>query len=238
MRGGAVGDGSLRAVVTCLLLLSILVFGLGEWLLIRSHRMMDGSPGLSIADVQLKFQQQSRSMFEARLRTDMREHVDEAELATLLSWARSGASEERYRREVAGILDDRCVKCHKTGGMAGFRSLETLEQVRATILAPPTPPLRSMMTITKLHLVGIGLLLLGPALVRPGSPSAARWQERAIWLGYGGLFLDFGAWWLMRFHLGFAALRAIGHGMLWAGFVALTVGALYELWLRNGGQSS
>jgi hypothetical protein len=230
---GVVGDSSRRAVVTCLLLVSVLVFGLGEWLLVRSYRMEDGSAGLSVADIQLKFQQQSRSLLEARLRTDMREHLDETELATLLSWARSGAPEEEYRLRVAGVLDDRCVKCHKSGGVAGFRSLETLEQVHATITAPPTPPFRSMVTITKLHLVGIGLLLAVPAWVRARSAAAARWQTGAVWLGYGGLLLDFGAWWLMRLHLAFAALRGVGHAMLWVGFVLLTAGALYELWVRS-----
>jgi hypothetical protein len=230
---GAVGSGSLRAVVTCLLLVSVLVFGLGEWLLVRSYRMMDGSPGLSVTDLQMKFQQQSRSLFEARLRTDMREHLDEADLATLLSWARSGAPEQEYQRAVAGVLDDRCVKCHKSGGTAGFRSLETLEAVRATIAAPPSPPFREMVTVTKIHLVGIGLLLAVPTLVRPRSTAAARWQGTATWIAYGGLLLDFGAWWLMRLHLAFAALRGVGQVMLWAGFVVLTAGALYELWLRS-----
>lgn len=235
MNGGPASpaDPSQRSLITFLLLVSVIVFCLGEWLLVRSYRMMDGSPGLSVADLRLKFQEQSRSSFEARIRTDMREHLDDAEFATLVAWARTGAPEVEYQRVVAGVLDDRCVECHKSGGVAGFRRLESLEQVRATIAAPPTPPFRSMVTITKLHLVGIGALLAGPAWVRRRSPAAASWQGWGIRLGYGGLLLDFGAWWMMRIDLAFAALRAAGHVMLWAGFVVLTAGALYELWWRT-----
>jgi hypothetical protein len=231
-------DPAPKAVVTALLVVAVVVFGLGEWLLVRSYRMMDGAPGLSVADLRLKFQEQSRSQLEARIRTDMRGHLDDADFATLVAWARSGADEAEYRRTVAGVLDDNCVKCHKAGGTAGFRSLETLDDVRAMVAAPPSPPFRAMVTVTKLHLVGVGALLAVPALVRPGSPRAAQLQRPAIWMAYGGLLLDFGGWWLMRVDLAFAALRGVGHGMLWIGFALLSVGALYELWWRSAGRTS
>lgn len=226
-------DAPPRALVVCLLLIAATVFFFGEVLLVRTYRMVDGSPGLSLEDVRLAFTENSHSLLEARLRTDMREHVDEAELATLFAWVRSGGPRDDYDQSVAGVFEDRCLRCHKQGGAASFRPLETYDEVRQALADPPCPPFRSMVTITKIHLVGLGALLAIPVLVRPGSSRGARRQSMLVWVTYAGLALDFGSWWLMRIDLAFAIGRAVGHTLLVGGFVWLSVEALRELWLRG-----
>ena len=97
----------------------------------------------------------------------------------------------------------------------------------------PTPPRRFMVTVTKVHLVGISFLIAVPALVCAGT---RRWQwltAALVAAAFAGLGLDFGGWWAMRWALGFAVARVAGHAVFVAAFGALSARAFAVVWARD-----
>ncbi len=224
---------AVRVTGTLWLLVTLCLFVLGEGLLLRTYRHLDGDPGLSLSDVEIAFTVHSDSLLEARLRTDMREHLEEGDLAVFLRWIREGGGARGYQEGVAALLDDRCTGCHRPGRSAAFRPLETFEQVSQALAEPPSPPTRWMVTTTKTHLLGIALLLAVPSLLVCRSRLPSSLQPLLVSAAYGGLLLDFGCWWLMRWSQLFAGGGFLGHALLVGSLAALCLAALEGLWSRE-----
>lgn len=218
-----------RTLVTAAIVVMCAVWIAGEVLLYRDTQMADRTPGLSIADIEQRFTGRFDSLFEKQVQGDMRRYVkDDDQLALLVGWARSGAGEALYRREIAAILDDRCVRCHKADGDAAFLPLDSFEKAVVTVHAKAAPPVRQQLIITKLHLFGIGAMLAAAGALF--ASARFRFKSWIISAGFVGLALDFGSWWLMRSSLSFSYGRAVGHVLMAASFFLMCAGALVHTW--------
>lgn len=201
----------------------VVTWGLGEMLVFSTNRHADGDAMLSVADLQKRFTGGHKSLLEAQVSGPMRQYLDNGkEAATLIGWVRAGADEESYRQDVAALVDDRCVRCHRMGGEAAFRPLTSYADLRAASQAAPAPSFRGQLLVTKVHVVGLGLLLAVTALLFlrwPGPESLARWQSAIVAAAFAGLLLDFGSWWLMRVDLAFAWGRLLGNTLMSGSFL-------------------
>ncbi len=149
-----------RTLITALLVSCTATWAAGQLLLWRDYATADGDPGLSVEDMQVRFTGRTASLFEARVRGEMRPYLQNGEeMAELTAWAATGADRLTYDSRVAPVLEKRCTMCHKPAGQASFRPLTTFEEVRECVDAPPAPPLARQLLVTKVHLAGIGLLL-------------------------------------------------------------------------------
>ncbi len=143
-----------RLLAALLLVCVMVTFTFGQALLVRQYRLLDGRPMLSMSDVVLAFTGDATSLLEARANDDMRQYLSAEELATVVVWARTGAAESAYKRQVAAVLDDRCTSCHNPEGAAGFRPLDTYTGAYAAATAPPAPGYSSQLLVTKIHMFG------------------------------------------------------------------------------------
>ena len=231
-----------KALAMCLIVAVGLVWLSGELLLLRDYQLADGEPGLSIKDAQLRFTGNFQSLLEQHLQTDMRQYLQSsAELSTLLSWARAGATSAEFTVDVAPLLAERCARCHHPGGEAAFRPLSRYADLRAVAHAPPGPSPRRMLLVTKVHLFGLGLLLAVAALLFAQTPLPQGLKVALVSVGYCGLFMDFGAWWLMRVNLAFAWGRAAGNALFSGALVIILTVSFISLWLgvrRKSGSPS
>jgi hypothetical protein len=204
---------------------------LGEIMIVRNTQMADGEPGLACSDVVAQFDRGYGSLLQAFVENDMRVHTRSREEVEIVStWARDGGGREGYDARVAKILDERCVGCHTPRGDASFRPLETFEQAQAAALAPSAPSFAKQLLTSKVHLVGIGLMIGAVATMftrsRLGRGRAGAFIVATAFLG---LFADFASWWLMRVDTGFAWGRLIGHGAMALGFACMCLAVARDL---------
>lgn len=222
----------LRASATVALTTVVGVVLLGQALIYRTERMADGQPGLSVRDLQMHFTGGYDSLFEARVKNEMRQYfANGTELAVVAAWSKNGAHREEYERDVVGVLDDRCVRCHSPNGQASFRRLDSYEATLDAVQAPSAPGWSRQILIMKIHLAGIGLLV---SLVSAICWAAGAPQHQIAWstrMAFGGLFTDFGSWWLMRIDLVFAWGRVAGNILLLLSLAGLTVAALSAMYV-------
>lgn|GEM_PF-2830282 len=213
-----------RATTAALLLLFAVIWAAGEALVVHEYRFADGEPGLSLKDLELKFTGGYGSLLEARIHGEMRPYLQSpAELALLSNWARNGASETGYRQDVAQLLEERCVRCHRAGGQAAFMPLGTFRQAVVAAKARSVPPFAHQMIVTKIHLFGIGLMLAVVAALFLRATGRRGWAAALVVTGYAGLAMDFGGWWLMRWDLSFAVCRVVGNVAATGAFAFMVV---------------
>lgn len=223
-----------RALVLCLLICFVATWCVGEALIFHGNRHADRAPGLSVMDLQEKFTGGHGSLLEAQVQGAMRQYLDSAaEVALLTAWAQLGASEVRYRQDVAALIEERCVRCHRRGGQAAFRPLTTYAEARATALAPPAPPVAQQMLVTKVHVVGIGLILAATSFffIRfvPRQHRLGGSRTFIICLAFFGLAADFSSWWLMRWDLNFAWGRVVGNVSMSFAFLLMVLATMNSL---------
>ncbi len=215
-----------RATTAAILILFSVVWAAGEALVVHEYRFADGDPGLSLKDLELKFTGGYGSLLEARVQNEMRQYLQTpAEIKLLTGWARSGASQAGYRQDVAALLDERCVRCHRAGGQAAFMPLGTFAEAERAAKAPSTPPIGRQLIVTKVHLFGIGSMLAVVAAMFLRTSGRRGWTALLVVAAYTGLAMDFGGWWLMRVDLAFAVARIIGNTLATGafGFMVLVV---------------
>lgn len=230
-----------RLLAGLFVITAMITLATGEALVLRDNRTADGSPWLSARDLQLRFTGNASSLFEARVRDDMRQYLaDGTELSQVLAWVNSGAGRERYTRDVAALLEERCARCHRLGGRASFRPLQTYEEVKATVDSAAAPSLSHQLLVTKVHLGGLGILLGATAALFSRTTLPSRSKALLICGSFAGLFLDFGSWWLMRVDLGFAWGRVGSNLLLLVCFTIMCVASLWELAFapRSGRETS
>jgi hypothetical protein len=210
------------AVLCCILL----TLALGEALVLRMNRTADGGPFLSVLDLQLRFTGGYDSLFEARVRGEMRQYLDDArEVSLLAGWAREGGARSVWERSVGAVVEDRCVRCHNPAGQASFRRLDSYEAVLAAVHAPAAPTLGHQILVTKVHVAGIAVLLGTAAAICWLTSVPAIHLVWAVRAGFGGMVLDFGSWWLMRLDLVFAWGRVFGNALFAVSLVWLAAAA-------------
>lgn len=222
--------GPLRLLLGSLLLALATTLVLGQALALRIARHLDGRPGISTTDLVLDFTGGFDSLLESQVHGDMRQFLgDRREVAALAAWAREGATQEGYLSTASQVLDERCVRCHKQGGRAAFRPLDTYERARAVALAPAVPSFSRQLLVTKIHVFGIGILLalLGAATMGTALPGSTKML--IVGAGYAGMSLDFGSWWLMRLDTAFAAGRIAGNLVFTVSIGAMVVVCIVEL---------
>ncbi|MFZ5470983.1 MAG: hypothetical protein ACOZIN_16265 [Myxococcota bacterium] len=230
---------SLKVLVTCVVLTVVATVGLGEALIWRHNQAADGNPGLSVRDLQLAFTGGYSSLLVAQIHGPMRQHLtDAAEVGLLTSWVMNGATPEGYRQDVAALLDDRCVRCHHSSGAASFRLLDNYERARAAAMAPPTPSVARQLQVTKVHVIGVGLLCAIATFLFSASGISERIKTAAILMAFGGLAVDFGGWWLMRLDLGFAWLRPFGNACFVASILGMSAMSLVRMWSSSKGNTT
>ena len=222
--------GPARVLAGGLFLSVAATLGLGQWMALRDVRRLDGSAGVSAVDIVLDFTGGASSLLEAEVNGEMRQYLaNRREVATLAAWALEGARKDAYLAGPSQVLDERCVRCHRAGGRASFRPLDTYERAREVAITPARPSFTRQLLVTKIHLFGVGFMLfvMGAGTLATSLPASSKLTLVAA--GYAGLALDFGSWWLMRAHTGFAWGRIAGN-LLFAGALAgMAVACLFEL---------
>lgn len=97
----------------------------------------DGEPGVSLFDVRNFFYgDRSQSVLEIALESSSHQSyltLDEREM--LASWIESGAAREGYTASAGAIFDERCIRCHTTGGRRADSPLTSFEEVQRWIVA-------------------------------------------------------------------------------------------------------
>lgn len=224
----------MKALFTMAVLALVATWLIGEGLLIRNNHLHDRKPGISIDDLKIGFSGGYKSMFEARVKTDMRQYLANGdELAVLVAWANNGGDRQEFARDVSALINDRCTSCHSAGGRAAFQPLTSYEEIRPLVMMRSSPSASEQLLTTKVHLAGIGLMLalIGSLFSRTGW--AREYKSMIIVAAYLGLFVDFGAWWLMRVDLKFAWGRIFGNAVMSLMFAAMCAAVLAELWKKR-----
>jgi hypothetical protein len=224
----------MKTLLTMAVIALAATWAIGEGLLVRNNRLQDKKPGVSIDDLKISFTGGYKSMFEARVKTDMRQYLANGdEVSVLASWAQGGGDRAEFSRGVSTLVNDRCTSCHAPGGKASFQPLTSYEEISALVKTPAAPSASQQLLVTKVHLAGIGLMLALLGLLFTKTAWAREYKGLVILFAYLGLFADFGAWWLMRVDLRFAWGRVFGNSIMSLMFVAMCGAVLLELWKKD-----
>ncbi|MBZ0273919.1 hypothetical protein K8I61_17910 [bacterium] len=209
-----------------------LVLGLGYLTalanLFFSTHEADLKPGMSLRDIEVRFHgDPTMTRLKYMVLGDMREHLEtEDELNTILEWLDAGAREKTFG-PVMEVLDNRCVNCHNPLGKSSFRPLTEYDEVAIVTKPDEGMPWDRLATISHQHFFGMGLLALAMSWILWNQTSIPhRAKTGLVLMGFIGVILDVGGWWLTKLNESFAVVVA-GAGGLSGLFYGLAIAIIW-----------
>jgi len=217
----------------------LLVIGIGIIMailqILLTHGMADGKFGVSTDDIVYSYHgNKNSSKLESKLNGSMKDKANALDRATLIRWARDGATKEGWG-EVEPIFQANCVSCHNS-----IPSLPNLIEYEDTAKIAETDKgasLDSLTRVSHIHLFGIAFIFIFVGYIFTLVVGFNQ-KIKAIIIAIPFLFIiiDISSWWITSIYPGFAWFTIIGGFGYMMAFAVMWFTSMYQMWIlpRNG----
>jgi hypothetical protein len=192
---------------------------------------LDGNPGLSVKDIELKYYgNRSGTRLEAAMKGPMKVYHSLPEHEKIVQWIYAGATERDYTEKVKPIFDEKCVRCHNPDSGLEIPDLTTYGKIKPLAETDIGISIGALARVSHIHLFGIGLLfyLLGRIFILAEMPV---WLKRSIVaVPFVSIALDIGSWWLTKYIPVFAYAVIAGGVLMGISFAVQALTSLYQMW--------
>jgi len=197
-----------------------------------THGMADGKVGISIDDIVYSYHgNRDESILESKLNGSMKNEASEEDKATLIAWAKDGATREGWDL-VEPIIEDNCVICHSS--IPTLTSFETYEVSAMTAKSDEGASFESLTRVSHIHLFGISFIfmLLGYIYSMASSISEI-FKSIIIIIPFSFLVVDIASWWITSIYPSFAWFTIIGGIGYFAAFAIMWFTSFYQMWFMK-----
>ncbi len=192
----------------------------------------DGSPGLSIEDISIKYRgERSSTRLEQALGSVMSPYRTEEESKKIAKWIHSGAGEKRFNEDVKPILDSKCVKCHNPATGMNIPNLTGYDNVSKLVEMDTGDTFATLVRVSHIHLFGLGLIfyMLGRIFILTEMPVMLK--RIVVVTPFAAIAIDIGSWWFTKYSMNlFAYIVMIGGVMMGLSFAFQSFISLYQMW--------
>ncbi|MBL1259476.1 MAG: hypothetical protein COB33_002970 [Thiotrichaceae bacterium] len=227
-------DLSEKLLYTAFLLLMGLGYLMALTYLYISHQGHDGEPGLSIHDIaETYYGNRSGTQLEAALRGPMAGYINPEERTIIVAWLKSGANEPEFESSVKPIIDRQCLMCHSTEAAKQFGNtpaLDSFENVHKVAAVDTGLSLLTLVKLSHIHLLGIGLVLLGIGFIFCLVELRPMVKYTLILAPFIAIVADIMAWFLTKWDPVYAYTVVTSGALLGVAMAAQILISLYQIW--------
>ena len=197
-----------------------------------THQGNDGKPGLSVADIRIAYygkHQQTR--LGAAINGPMSDKFDNPEQKqVILKWIDNGASEAGYKRDVAPIVNTRCIMCHSAASGMGLPPLTSYADIKKLTKMDTGASFESLVRVSHIHLFGIAFILffLGRIFIMCEMPVMLKRITVAI--PFLAMLADILSWFATKVLPGFAYVVFYAGALLYLSIAVQILVSLYQMW--------
>jgi hypothetical protein len=180
-----------------------------------TYKDVDGRPGLSARDVQLKlYGKREKSKLESAIHGGPMEQYlrSPGDRQKVLAWVHRGAPKDAFH-QVQPILSRSCASCHSSSGPAKFLLLTSFEEVAATTQTDRGESLQTLARVAHTHIQSLALVYLALGLLFCFTGVRERLKVVVVSTPFMALAADFAARGLARMAPEWA-YAVLGSGML------------------------
>lgn len=192
----------------------------------------DGKPGLSPADIVIKYHgNRSGTRLGAALTGKMEVYRTPDEYTSIVTWIHNGAGKPEYDREVSPILARKCLSCHSPTSGLDIPDLSSYEKLMPMVQVDTGESFGVLVKVSHIHLFGVSIMfyLLGRIFILSEMPA---WLKRTIVaIPFIAIVMDIGSWWLTRYANIFSYTVLIGGGLTGVSFAIQAFTSLYQMWI-------
>jgi hypothetical protein len=197
--------------------------------------MVDGTPGLSIKDVQITYYgSRDKTRLEKTIDASMRGYfATDDDYDATKSWITDGASEKVWDSGIKKIFDKSCSTCHSTDAKVAGAVTETYADVSNYLAQDSGKSWGTLIQVSHTHVLATAPLIFILVVILFMTSFPAKFKSAVSIFSLSAVFLDIGSWWLAKLSPSFAILVMIGGICLGLSFFLLAVAPLYEMWLKK-----
>ncbi len=202
--------------------------------LYASHELHDGEPGLSINDVaETYYGNRSGTRLEAALRGPMSAYISTDDRTEIVAWLKSGGDKAAFESNVNPIIERQCLMCHSSEAAKQFGNippLDSYDSVRSLATVDTGLSLLTLVKLSHIHLLGIGLVLLGIGFIFCLAELNPYLKYALILMPFTAIVADIFAWFLTKWDPVFAYTVVTSGGLLGVAMAAQIFISFYQIW--------
>ncbi len=200
--------------------------------LYTTHESHDGKAGLSIEDIAANYYgNRSGTKLEAAIRGSMAGYIQTEDRYRVVKWLQSGAPEKDYQSRIRPIIAKTCVKCHSPASGLEIPDLSTYSGIGEVSKVDTGESLHTLMRLSHIHLLGIGLVLLGVGFIFTLAVLPPWIKYLLILTPFVAIFADVLAWFLTKWDPHYAYTVVTAGALLGFALLAQILISLYQIWL-------
>ena len=224
-----------KVALSLFLILCGIGYLLGFLNILLHYQMVDGKPGLSMADVQKTYYGSTdKTRLEKTIDASMRGYfASDSEYNATKEWIADGATEKGWDDEIKGIFDNSCNSCHSSSAAVAGTVTETYEDTSEFLVQDKGKSIPKLVQVSHTHVLATTPLIFLLVMILFMTSFPMKFKSAAAIFSFCAVFLDIGSWWLAKLHPAFAVLVMIGGMTLGASFGLLALAPLYEMWLKK-----
>ena len=226
----------LKSVVTLFLVMIGMAYLVSMFNLYLTYNLVDGEAGLTVEDLRRSFYgQRNETLLAAKIDGGSMEQFlpVPGHKEAILSWLQDGSQEEAFQ-EIQPIIQENCLTCHAPGGLMGLkRPLDTYERVQAVTVVDRGEPIALWARVAHTHLMSLALVFFSLGVIFSFCSVS---QTMKLWfmpMPFVALLLDFGARALIKYFPAFVYVMMFAGALMALSMLVLTVGPLYDMWIRG-----
>jgi len=224
-----------KIALSLFLILAGIGYLLGFFNILLKYQMVDGTPGLSMKDVQITYYGSTdKTAMEKSIDASMRGYfATDNDYNATKEWLSDGASEKGWDSDIKKIFDKSCNSCHSSDAQVAGVVTETYDDVSVYLEKDTGKSISRLVQVSHTHVLATAPLVFILVLILFMTSYPMKFKSAAAIFSFCAVFLDIGSWWLAKLHPGFAVLVMIGGMSLGASFGLLALAPLYEMWLKK-----
>lgn len=221
-----------RVLYSCFLIAVGLGYAMAMIYLYTSHSGHDERPGLSLEDiVDTYYGNRSGTRLEAAIRGTMSSYLTTDERHELVAWLKSGAPQQGFESTVEPILERSCSGCHHPDSGMRISDLSSYSAVRQLAQVDLGESLHTLMSLSHIHLFGIGLVLFSVGMIFRLADLRPWLKVTLIVTPFAAMLADILAWFLTKWDPIYAYVVLIGGSLLGLSLTLQVLISLWQLWI-------
>jgi len=223
---------SLRMVYT----MTLLVLGLGYLFamihIFDSHAGRDGDASLSVQDLMIAYSgSESDTRLESALKGPMQSMLPAEEANQIIAWVRSGAEQAAFDKDIASIVESRCITCHN-GSNPHIPNLKEFSEVSKLVEKDTGMDIFTLVRVSHIHLFGITFIFFITSVIYTHSHVRPLWFKCiVIVVPFLTIIFDILSWYLTKLWTPFAWVVLISGAFMGLSFAIQAATSLYQMWL-------
>lgn len=222
---------SMRVVYT----LTLMVLGIGYTFamihIFASHAGRDGDAMLSVNDLIIAYSgSKGDTRLEAALKGPMEGMLPAAERTEIVAWVRRGAEREDFEKNIAPVIDTRCVMCHD-GSNPHVPNLKGYDRITELVQRDTGMDIFTLVRVSHIHLFGITFIFYIVSMIFCHAEVRPLWLKCAIIaVPFFAIVADIGSWYLTKLWPAFGWVVMISGVLMGVSFAIEWVVSIYQMW--------